>query len=161
MVGQGRHLPTLRPGSSIDTRPSVGTSPLRDRRELVEAHEGRGAYMQDVVDSDVVPHYFSTGPELTRPFRGLAVWLPLHLHGVARFPAELDRMLDLAGWASDETNRFPVSNWQRPPSCRSSPSVRPQATTTPDGSSTVSMPLGSFTSRARRSPIGSRSALLC
>ena len=85
----------------------VGGLVVRDRRALVEAHEGRGAYMQDLVDSDLLPHYFSMGPELTRPFRGMAVWLPLHLHGVGRFRAELDRMLDLAEWATAEIEAIP------------------------------------------------------
>jgi aromatic-L-amino-acid decarboxylase len=33
---------------------------------------------------------------LTRDFRGLRLWLPLHLHGVAAFRAALDEKLDLA-----------------------------------------------------------------
>lgn len=67
----------------------------------MEAHEGHGAYMQDVADQEL-PHYFALGPELTRPSRGLSVWLPLHLHGVARFRETLDSMLDLAQWTAQE-----------------------------------------------------------
>ncbi len=78
----------------------VGGLVVRDRRSLIEAHEGRGAYMQDLVDSADFPQFFALGPELTRPFRGLSVWLPLHLHGVGRFRIELDRMLDLAEHAA-------------------------------------------------------------
>jgi aromatic-L-amino-acid decarboxylase len=62
--------------------------------------------MQDVAGQEL-PHYFALGPELTRPNRGLAVWLPLHLHGVARFRDELDRMLDLAQWAAAEVGAMP------------------------------------------------------
>ena len=80
----------------------VGCLLVRDRAALVAAHEGRGAYMQDVQDLDAVPNFFAMGPELTRPFRGLPVWLALHLHGVAAFRTELDRMLDLAGRAQSE-----------------------------------------------------------
>jgi aromatic-L-amino-acid/L-tryptophan decarboxylase len=36
---------------------------------------------------------------LSRPFRGLQVWLPLHLHGVAAFRDALDTSLDLADHA--------------------------------------------------------------
>ena len=33
---------------------------------------------------------------MTREFRGLRLWLPLHLHGVGAFRAALDEKLDLA-----------------------------------------------------------------
>ena len=51
--------------------------------------------MQDVVDGDL-PHYMAMGPELTRPNRGLPIWLALNLHGVDAFRRTLDEMLDLA-----------------------------------------------------------------
>jgi aromatic-L-amino-acid decarboxylase len=57
--------------------------------------------MRDVPRSPGLPHYFERGPELTRPFRGLLVWLPLQLHGVARFREALDRSLDLAEQAAE------------------------------------------------------------
>ena len=85
----------------------VGCLLVRDGAALVTAHEGRGAYMQDVQDLDAVPNYFAMGPELTRPFRGLPVWLALHLHGVAAFRRELDRMLDLAERAQQELIAMP------------------------------------------------------
>ena len=72
----------------------VGGLLMRDPRAVAEAHEGAGAYMQDVVSGEL-PHYMELGPELTRPNRGIQVWLALQLHGVQRFREELDRMLDL------------------------------------------------------------------
>jgi aromatic-L-amino-acid decarboxylase len=80
----------------------IGCLLVRDRRALIAAHEGRGAYMQDVQDLEAVPNYFAMGPELTRPFRGLPVWMALHLHGVTAFRRELDRMLDMAERAQRE-----------------------------------------------------------
>ncbi|GJM37899.1 MAG: hypothetical protein DHS20C19_12660 [Acidimicrobiales bacterium] len=77
----------------------VGGLLVRDRAAVVEAHQGRGAYMQDVPSTDL-PHYMEMGPELTRPNRGLQVWLALNLHGTDRFRDELDRMLDLAEHAA-------------------------------------------------------------
>jgi aromatic-L-amino-acid decarboxylase len=79
---------------------------VRDTKSLIDAHEGHGSYMQDVAGQEL-PHYFALGPELTRPNRGLAVWLPLHLHGIERFREELDRMLDLAEWAAAEFAEMP------------------------------------------------------
>ena len=80
----------------------IGGLVVRDTDTLVAAHQGRGAYMQDVTErrlpggDRVLPLYFAMGPELTRPNRGLPLWLALNLHGVNRFRDELDRMLDLA-----------------------------------------------------------------
>lgn len=78
----------------------VGGLLVREPRLLVEAHEGKGSYMQDIEDV-ALPQFYAMGPELTRPNRGFQVWLPLQVHGVAAFAAELDRMLDLAAWTAD------------------------------------------------------------
>lgn len=77
----------------------IGGLLVRDTAPLVAAHEGHGAYMQDVGVHDL-PHFLAMGPELTRPSRGLTVWLALQLHGVTRFRDELDRMLDLTEHAA-------------------------------------------------------------
>ena len=47
------------------------------------------------------------GPELTRPARGLEVWLALQLHGVAAFRNALDRMLDLTEWTAAALRDIP------------------------------------------------------
>ena len=83
----------------------IGGLLVRDGDALVEAHAGSGSYLRDIVDIEGLPHFYSLGPELTRPFRGLPVWLGLHLHGVAAFRDELDRMLNLAERASNELDR--------------------------------------------------------
>ncbi|MGI9608302.1 MAG: pyridoxal phosphate-dependent decarboxylase family protein, partial [Acidimicrobiales bacterium] len=77
----------------------IGGLLVRDPATLVDAHEGAGAYMQDI-DAGELPHYMEMGPELTRPNRGVPVWLALNLHGAAAFRSELDRMLDLAETAA-------------------------------------------------------------
>lgn len=69
---------------------------VREAGALGRTHAGHGAYMRDVPLDSGLPNYFERGPELTRPFRGLLVWLPLQLHGVARFRQMLDHSLDLA-----------------------------------------------------------------
>ncbi len=84
----------------------IGGLLVKDGDTLVEANSGVGSYMQDVVDIEGLPHFFALGPELTRPFRGLPVWLGLHLHGVGAFRSELDRMLDLAERAQRELDKL-------------------------------------------------------
>ncbi|HEV8630845.1 MAG TPA: decarboxylase, partial [Thermoanaerobaculia bacterium] len=54
-------------------------------------------------------------PELSRPFRGLRVWLPLQLCGVQAFRDALDEKLDLARWAAEEIARIPHLELVAPP----------------------------------------------
>lgn len=73
---------------------------VRDRSTL-QAAFGTGTsspYLQDVDDSPgaSLPTFADLGPDLTREFRGLRLWLPLHLHGIGAFRAALDEKLDLA-----------------------------------------------------------------
>ncbi len=84
----------------------IGGLLMRDRSAVVDAHEGAGAYMQDISSGDL-PHYMEMGPELTRPNRGVQVWLSLQLHGVERFRVELDRMLDLTTSAAEHLEAIP------------------------------------------------------
>lgn len=81
---------------------------VRHPGALAAAHRGRGAYLRDVPAPAGLPNYFERGPELTRPFRGLLVWLPLQLHGVAAFRAALDRSLDLARLAHTRLAALPA-----------------------------------------------------
>ena len=56
---------------------------------------------------EAVPSFADLSPELTRDFRGLRVWLPLHLHGVGAFRDALDEKLDLARHAYDQLCAIP------------------------------------------------------
>lgn len=85
----------------------VGALLVRHAGILAAAHSGRGAYMQDVPRVPGLPHYFERGPELTRPFRGLLIWLPLQLHGVHAFRDFLNRSLDLARAAARQLRSLP------------------------------------------------------
>jgi aromatic-L-amino-acid/L-tryptophan decarboxylase len=88
---------------------------VREAGALGRTHAGHGAYMRDVPLSSDLPHYFERGPELTRPFRGLLVWLPLQLHGVARFRQMLDRSLDLARSAARQLESIAQLEVLQPP----------------------------------------------
>jgi aromatic-L-amino-acid decarboxylase len=46
-------------------------------------------------------------PELSRDFRGLRLWLPLHLFGLDAFRDNLREKLELARWAFDELSAEP------------------------------------------------------
>ena len=77
----------------------TGVLLVRDVAPLAAAHSGDAHYLQDIGPAGSLPDYSALGPELTREFRGLRLWLPLHLHGAAAFRAALDEKLDLAAHA--------------------------------------------------------------
>jgi len=69
---------------------------VKDRELLRRSFAMEAAYMQDARAVSPEPTPADLSPELTRPFRGLALWLPLKLHGVAPFRAALEEKLLLA-----------------------------------------------------------------
>jgi aromatic-L-amino-acid decarboxylase len=74
-----------------------GTGGLIVRRggDLLAAHRGGASYLPAQSETDL-PDFADFTPELSRDNRGLRVWVPLHLHGVAAFRRALDEKLDLA-----------------------------------------------------------------
>jgi aromatic-L-amino-acid/L-tryptophan decarboxylase len=89
---------TLDPHKGMFLPYGTGSLIVRDAALLREAHaSGTADYLQDLVTGDhVLPSFSEYSPELSRDFRGLRVWLPLQLHGVAAFREALDEKLDLA-----------------------------------------------------------------
>ncbi len=81
--------------------PALRRPPPEHDRPLAEllAVVDRAGYLRDVAETEL-PGFAALGPELTRDTRGLRLWLPLHLHGVAAFRAALDEKLDLAAAGS-------------------------------------------------------------
>jgi aromatic-L-amino-acid decarboxylase len=70
---------------------------VRDGDALRRAHAAdESDYLQDSRGGSDLPDFADYSIDLTRNFRGLRVWLPLHLHGVAAFREALDEQLDLA-----------------------------------------------------------------
>jgi aromatic-L-amino-acid/L-tryptophan decarboxylase len=85
----------------------TGVLLVRDVATLRAPFASRGQYLQDLDDAGGLPDFADLSPELTREFRGLRLWLPLHLHGVAAFRAALDEKLDLAADAERELRADP------------------------------------------------------
>jgi aromatic-L-amino-acid decarboxylase len=87
---------TLDPHKGFFLPFGTGCLLVRDTAPLRAAHSGDAAhYLQDIDAADL-PDFADLGPELTREYRGIRMWLPLHLHGVAAFREALDEKLDLA-----------------------------------------------------------------
>jgi glutamate/tyrosine decarboxylase-like PLP-dependent enzyme len=84
----------------------TGAVLVKDRRKMFDAHYYLANYMQDTVHSrdEVSPADLS--PELTKHFRGMRMWLPLKLAGVAPFRAGLEEKILLARYFYDELSRI-------------------------------------------------------
>ncbi len=75
----------------------TGAVLVRDAEALLRAHAYRAHYMQDTVEEERERRSpAALSPELTKHFRGLRVWLPLLVHGLAPFRACLAEKLELA-----------------------------------------------------------------
>jgi aromatic-L-amino-acid decarboxylase len=94
------------PHKSLFLPYGTGVLLVRDETRLRAAHVADGDYLQDLDHGTGLPDYADLGPELTREFRGLRVWLPLHLHGVAAFREALDEKHDLADHLRAELARI-------------------------------------------------------
>ena len=80
---------------------------VRDREALRAAHEVQAHYLPAPSDDPGLPDFSAYTPELTRDFRGLRLWLPLHLHGTQAFVDALDEKLDLARELHAELSEIP------------------------------------------------------
>jgi aromatic-L-amino-acid decarboxylase len=89
---------TLDPHKGMFLPYGTGCLLARDGAALREAHELQAHYLPPPSADPGLPDFASYSPELTRDFRGLRMWLPLHLHGVDLFEDALDEKLDLASY---------------------------------------------------------------
>lgn len=87
---------TVDPHKSLFLPYGTGAIVVRSADDLRRAFSEEADYLQDMRNDFDLPEFDALSPELSRDFRGLRLWLPLHLHGVAAFRRELDEKLDLA-----------------------------------------------------------------
>ncbi len=98
---------TLDPHKGLFLPYGLGALLVRDGGALARAHRDTASYVQDVADEGSLG-FADLSPELSRDFRGLRVWLPLMLHGVAAFREQLAEKLSLARWAHRELAADPL-----------------------------------------------------
>jgi aromatic-L-amino-acid/L-tryptophan decarboxylase len=99
----------LDPHKSLFLPYGTGALLVRDGAALKRAHTLPVAadYLPPVADDPALADFCDLSPELTRPFRGLRVWLPVRMHGIGAFREALDEKLDLARWAAEELRTIP------------------------------------------------------
>ncbi|HEY2049923.1 MAG TPA: aminotransferase class I/II-fold pyridoxal phosphate-dependent enzyme [Caulobacteraceae bacterium] len=74
----------------------TGAVLLRDGQRLLDSFGASAEYLRPLSETDVGPSPADLGPELTRHFRALRLWLPLQLAGAGAFRAALSEKLALA-----------------------------------------------------------------
>ncbi|PIQ62708.1 MAG: amino acid decarboxylase [Bacteroidetes bacterium CG12_big_fil_rev_8_21_14_0_65_60_17] len=105
------HSVVMDPHKTLFLPYGSGALIVRDGALIRQSHLSDASYMQDAraADGEWSPAHMS--PELTKHFRGLRMWLPLQVHGVAPFRDALDEKLVLARWAWERlraSDRFEV-----------------------------------------------------
>ncbi len=93
---------TLDPHKTLFLPYGTGSLLVRDGERLRHAHALTAEYLPAMQEAGDFVDFCQISPELSRPARGLSVWLPLKLHGAAAFRRALDEKLDLAEWAARE-----------------------------------------------------------
>jgi glutamate/tyrosine decarboxylase-like PLP-dependent enzyme len=85
----------------------LGAVLVKDRRHMLASHFYLASYLQDAgsMTEEVSPADVS--PELTKHFRGLRMWLPLMMHGVAPFRAALTEKILLCRHFYSEMSKLP------------------------------------------------------
>ncbi|MBI4703733.1 MAG: decarboxylase [Deltaproteobacteria bacterium] len=92
----------------------TGALLVRDGEALRQAHAASAGYLPALPEGEMYdPSQY--GPELSRPYRGLGVWLPLKLFGAARFRAALSEKRELALLAAERLAAVPGIEIVAPP----------------------------------------------
>jgi aromatic-L-amino-acid decarboxylase len=106
---------TLDPHKGLFLPYGTGCLLARDGATLERAHSVHAAYLPPQPPGAEWWDFSALSPELSRPFRGLAVWLPMMLLGAGAFRAALDEKLDLARRAARELGSWPGVRLLAPP----------------------------------------------
>ncbi|MFN7942984.1 MAG: aminotransferase class V-fold PLP-dependent enzyme [Thermoanaerobaculia bacterium] len=106
---------TLDPHKGLFMPYGVGALLVRDGDALRAAHGGSASYMPAMPDLEEFYDPSQHGPDLSRGFPGLRVWLCLKLYGAARFRAALAEKRSLAVDAAGRIGRLPGVAMVAPP----------------------------------------------
>lgn len=83
----------------------TGVALVRNGKQLIASHSYHAVYLTEAEDHDEIsPSHCS--PELTRHFRGLRMWLPLHLYGLQTFRACLEEKIYLARYFHEKIQQL-------------------------------------------------------
>jgi len=80
------------PHKSLFVPYGLGVVLIKDGNHLIETYSHQASYMQDAYGFDEISPS-DCGPELTKHFRGMRLWIPLHFHGLKAFRSTLQEKL--------------------------------------------------------------------
>ncbi len=100
------HSVTLDPHKGLFMPYGSGSLLVRDGDALRRAHAIEADYLPRMQEEEDLVDFCQVSPELSRPFRGLAIWLPIKMHGVEPFRTNLDEKLDLTEWATEQLRQI-------------------------------------------------------
>ena len=96
---------TLDPHKGLFMPYGTGALLVRDGEALRALHASSAGYLPDNQDEFYDPAQY--GPDLSRGFPGLRIWLTLKFFGAARYRAALAEKRELAVWAAGQVARIP------------------------------------------------------
>jgi aromatic-L-amino-acid decarboxylase len=96
---------TLDPHKGMFLPYGTGALLVRDGEALRAVHAATAGYLPALQSEFYDPSQY--GPELSRGFPGLRVWMALKLFGAARYRAAIAEKRELAVWAAEQLGRVP------------------------------------------------------
>ncbi len=84
----------------------LGAILIKDIKAQMESHYYRASYMQDTLGATEEYNPADLSPELTKHWRGVRMWLPLQLYGIAPFKAALEEKILLTRYFYDEIQKL-------------------------------------------------------
>lgn len=98
---------TLDPHKGMFLPYGTGALIVKDVSKLRDAHSVPAEYMPTPQNNPDLVDFCEISPELSRDMRALRIWLPVKMHGLATFRANLDEKLDLIAVATEELKKIP------------------------------------------------------
>ena len=105
----------LDPHKGLFVAYGLGALLVRDPGTLRRAFSDSASYLPIFQADELRPDFCALSPELSRAWRGLKLWLPLKLHGVAAFRDALEERLSLAGYLHQALAEQPHIEIAAPP----------------------------------------------
>jgi aromatic-L-amino-acid decarboxylase len=96
---------TLDPHKGLFMPYGTGALLVRDGEALRALHSSSAGYLPDNQGEFYDPAQY--GPDLSRGFPGLRIWLTVKFFGAARYRAALTEKRELAVWAAEQVERIP------------------------------------------------------
>jgi glutamate/tyrosine decarboxylase-like PLP-dependent enzyme len=97
---------TIDPHKGLFLPYGSGALLVKDGQQLYASQHMTANYLQDTLKATEEPSPADLSPELSKPFRGLRMWLPLQLFGIRPFRAALEEKLLLTRYFYDQVQEI-------------------------------------------------------